>query len=126
MERLASPGRTAARYRRIGRPSLRQLSTMEKMAATLGPASLLPMCTQFRLPMATGLIEFSARLLDSSSTGYSRKMVSLSHSARVYLAAFPAALLGSCLLYTSDAADDLLCVDLGGRRIIKKKRTTEL
>ena len=25
----------------------------------------------------------------------------------------------SCLLYTSDAADDLLCVDLGGRRIIK-------
>src|SRR5428012_24577 len=26
-----------------------------------------------------------------------------------------------CLLYTSDAADDLLCVDLGGRRISKKK-----
>src|SRR5680860_382861 len=25
---------------------------------------------------------------------------------------------GVCLLYTSDAADDLLCVDLGGRRII--------
>ena len=32
--------------------------------------------------------------------------------------------LGDCLLYTSDAADDLLCVDLGGRRIIKKKKTT--
>ena len=30
----------------------------------------------------------------------------------------------SCLLYTSDAADDLLCVDLGGRRIIKKKNNT--
>ena len=29
----------------------------------------------------------------------------------------------SCLLYTSDAADDLLCVDLGGRRIIKTKRS---
>ena len=27
-----------------------------------------------------------------------------------------------CLLYTSDAADDLPCVDLGGRRIIKKKK----
>ena len=27
-----------------------------------------------------------------------------------------------CLLYTSDAADDLLCVDLGGRRIIKNKK----
>src|SRR5450756_2736861 len=31
--------------------------------------------------------------------------------------------LSICLLYTSDAADDLLCVDLGGRRIIKKKNT---
>src|SRR5450756_3134095 len=30
--------------------------------------------------------------------------------------------LRTCLLYTSDAADDLLCVDLGGRRIIKKKK----
>ena len=27
---------------------------------------------------------------------------------------------GGCLLYTSDAADDSLRVDLGGRRIIKK------
>ena len=26
----------------------------------------------------------------------------------------------TCLLYTSDAADDMQCVDLGGRRIIKK------
>ena len=31
-------------------------------------------------------------------------------------------LVSRCLLYTSDAADDLLCVDLGGRRNIKKKR----
>ena len=29
----------------------------------------------------------------------------------------------TCLLYTSDAADELLCVDLGGTRIIKKKTT---
>src|SRR5665811_2536632 len=28
----------------------------------------------------------------------------------------------TCLLYTSDAADDLTRVDLGGRRIIKKKK----
>ena len=27
-----------------------------------------------------------------------------------------------CLLYTSDAADEGLGVDLGGRRIIKKKK----
>ena len=31
-----------------------------------------------------------------------------------------------CLLYTSDAADDLLCVDLGGRRIIKKKKQKQI
>ena len=30
----------------------------------------------------------------------------------------------SCLLYTSDAADERSSVDLGGRRIIKKKQLT--
>ena len=30
-----------------------------------------------------------------------------------------------CLLYTSDAADERSSVDLGGRRIIKKKTTVE-
>ena len=30
----------------------------------------------------------------------------------------------SCLLYTSDAADERSSVDLGGRRIIKKKKKT--
>ena len=29
----------------------------------------------------------------------------------------------ACLLYTSDAADELPCVELGGSRIIKKKTT---
>ena len=33
-------------------------------------------------------------------------------------AAFP----NNCLLYTSDAADERSSVDLGGRRIIKKKK----
>ena len=35
---------------------------------------------------------------------------------------FYGAVMAGCLLYTSDAADDLLCVDIGGRRIIKKKK----
>ena len=30
-----------------------------------------------------------------------------------------------CLLYTSDAADERSSVDLGGRRIIKKKNITD-
>ena len=32
------------------------------------------------------------------------------------------AIISSCLLYTSDAADERSSVDLGGRRIIKKKK----
>ena len=32
----------------------------------------------------------------------------------------------SCLLYTSDAADERSSVDLGGRRIIKKKQIEEV
>ena len=39
----------------------------------------------------------------------------------IYLITFTLSKYDVCLLYTSDAADDLLCVDLGGRRIIKKK-----
>ena len=34
--------------------------------------------------------------------------------------------LYSCLLYTSDAADERSSVDLGGRRIIKKKTNVDL
>ena len=33
--------------------------------------------------------------------------------------------VGICLLYTSDAADERSSVDLGGRRIIKKKNIAE-
>src|SRR5450756_2974825 len=45
------------------------------------------------------------------------------HAVRVLGAsAYGAQQILACLLYTSDAADDLLCVDLGGRRIIKKKK----
>ena len=34
-------------------------------------------------------------------------------------------MLQTCLLYTSDAADERSSVDLGGRRIIKKKKKGE-
>jgi hypothetical protein len=38
MDRLASPGRTGARYSRTGILSRRQVSTMERIAAMRGPA----------------------------------------------------------------------------------------
>ena len=37
-----------------------------------------------------------------------------------YMYIFSYSMYNNCLLYTSDAADDMQCVDLGGRRIIKK------
>src|SRR5428012_8849 len=52
---------------------------------------------------------------ESCPAGYARKLVQDEH-AHIELAAL--AWARACLLYTSDAADDLLCVDLGGRRII--------
>ena len=36
-----------------------------------------------------------------------------------------ASIVLACLLYTSDAADERSSVDLGGRRIIKKKKKDE-
>jgi hypothetical protein len=56
----------------MGRPSLRQLSTTERIAATFGPACALPTWIQFLRPIEMGRMEFSARLFDSSSSGYSR------------------------------------------------------
>ena len=41
------------------------------------------------------------------------------------LAYAPARLPRACLLYTSDAADERSSVDLGGRRIIKKKTNND-
>ena len=47
-------------------------------------------------------------------------------AGQIELASAPCELddLGGCLLYTSDAADERSSVDLGGRRIIKKKTNT--
>ena len=44
-------------------------------------------------------------------------------SVHVSAAQFFGAHIYACLLYTSDAADERSSVDLGGRRIIKKKKT---
>ena len=43
------------------------------------------------------------------------------HRVACTVVARVALVTGTCLLYTSDAADERSSVDLGGRRIIKKK-----
>ena len=51
----------------------------------------------------------------------SGKNITKQFDDRVLFSKIDFKLSGNCLLYTSDAADDLLCVALGGRRHINKK-----
>lgn len=66
--------------------SRRQLSTTERIAATRGLAALLLIWIQFFRPKATPRMKFSAGLLLSSSSEYSRKHVSFFHSLIVSVA----------------------------------------
>ena len=50
------------------------------------------------------------------------RFVVFSGNSRQQLSDFLTGWYISCLLYTSDAADERSSVDLGGRRIIKKKK----
>ena len=52
------------------------------------------------------------------------EIASFSIIAGAYTASLPKSWV--CLLYTSDAADERSSVDLGGRRIIKKKKSETL
>src|SRR5450756_2692004 len=70
--------------------------------------------------MQTGKDEETLRLLTRARAVHPEWKRTKRLLATLYLRRDPekAVQLYSCLLYTSDAADDLLCVDLGGRRII--------
>ena len=57
----------------------------------------------------------------TKSEGRARSTEKAAYS-KPYFYALVFGVLCICLLYTSDAADDLLCVDLGGRRIIKQDK----
>ena len=59
----------------------------------------------------------SKKILDRYSSGLAHDKVI--HLLSMYEGISISELLKSCLLYTSDAADEGLGVDLGGRRIIK-------
>ena len=64
-----------------------------------------------------GAVMFKLGLVVSAGAGASVK------SARLATYSFESVVpMYICLLYTSDAADERSSVDLGGRRIIKKKK----
>ena len=54
------------------------------------------------------------------------RIIGVEHTKTYNLVIFLDDISRVCLLYTSDAADDLLCVDLGGRRIIIKKKQKQI
>src|SRR5680860_1877416 len=71
---------------------------------------------------------WTAPTFGRSSTEQTRTYPSVTSAVTAVVSVIPTPgrSTGSCLLYTSDAADDLLCVDLGGRRIIKKKKKNKI
>ena len=82
---------------------------------------IIAICTQSP-PSLRGVAGVADPIADVVSRAMRQSRDKRFSSAREYLEALRLAVPESCLLYTSDAADDLLCVDLGGRRIIKKKK----
>ena len=85
--------------------SFERIAKPERTALMLGIAEL-----KMKLTPRKVVISEWVKLVDKNSSSDGAKFVN--------------AILDNyecCLLYTSDAADDLFRVDLGGRRIIKKK-----
>src|SRR5674536_371783 len=70
-------------------------------------------------------VDSSATIMTSGWCRYTTSLISLIRSMASRFSRPPKRLVThspSCLLYTSDAADEEDSVDLGGRRIIKKKK----
>src|SRR5208283_4361395 len=67
MGQSPSLGRTSLRYWRKLMSRRRQVSTIEAMAATFGPACSLPICSQFLRPSTSGRSAPSHQLLSASS-----------------------------------------------------------
>ena len=61
-----------------------------------------------------GLVRTKATLNDDGSYAIS--------GTKIFISGGEQDVTDNCLLYTSDAADERSSVDLGGRRIIKKKK----
>ena len=85
------------------------------------------------LVLQVGLLGLGCGIIVSSlTTRYRDLMVVVTFGVQLWMYGSPVVyplsmithpvLRAGCLLYTSDAADDHLCVDLGGCRIIQKKK----
>src|SRR5678815_5528139 len=90
----------------------------------------LPSTARMRSPGASfpsaGLPGSTTPTVGGESSRSPKKTEEYSAMGKTTFIAGPASTIAtrfhSCLLYTSDAADERSSVDLGGRRIIKKKK----
>ena len=64
--------------------------------------------------------EFSKKSLEMKTTIFLDEIMPQMRGVEIMESLENMEMIKNCLLYTSDAADDMQCVDLGGRRIIKK------
>ena len=116
---------TDAEVRRTHEASLEVLETVG-ILAHFAPAREVFKKHGCRVDDETGLVRFPAEVTEKY-----RKMAPPSFTFRGRDPRFDRTIpddgpiVVTCLLYTSDAADDLPCVGLGGRRILKKKTRTE-
>ena len=77
-------------------------------------------------PVKYSNIKFTISPPEDAPKGIPIRMIGNLYSMGLFISDLQGGLSTVCLLYTSDAADDLLCVDLGGRRIIKKKNKIKI
>src|SRR5450756_2463767 len=93
----------------VGNPNLKpeSIESVELAFAWQAASTLQANLNLFRYQMKDIL-----RFVQDTSTGISTAQ----NAGQQHGQGFEVELVWDCLLYTSDAADDLLCVDLGGRR----------
>ena len=89
------------------------LSPSTPLTATTGQADGTPNAIRQQFPQVT-LIASADNLGFAAGNNLALERIGFSQT--------PGSPANACLLYTSDAADDLLCVELGGRRITQKKK----
>src|SRR5665648_1272495 len=94
-------------------PSMLPLDVMEEIAAELTDYNG---CGQSVMEMSHRSAEFE-KIIDDAEKNL-REIMKIPDNYKVIFVQGG----GTCLLYTSDAADEEDSVDLGGRRIIKKKK----
>src|SRR5665648_1137290 len=109
--------------------SFLEISTLEKTVKNRAVKVLMPIYLPQKLSKKTGKVNgvhYRKLFMDSLERGEAYQVELIKRDGKYYahitFEELEAKVIYTCLLYTSDAADEEDSVDLGGRRIIKKKK----